>query len=100
MALLEPNFDFSWFVIRSCTNLKFVKRNERGGGKGDGRSDRSTVVLYVAIGFRTCRLTEITLKRFMMQHFKTLQTSVRAPVRPTHQDRFKYSVSIVRIIDI
>jgi len=58
----HPILNFSWLVIRSCTNLKFVKHNERGRGKADGRYDRSSIVLYVALGFRTCRLTQITLK--------------------------------------
>jgi len=96
----HPIWKFSWLFIRSYTNLKIVKHNERGRGKWDGRSDRSSVVLYVALGFRTCRLTEISLKPYMMQHFGTLKTSVRAPVRPTRQDRFKYSVSKVRFVDI
>jgi hypothetical protein len=29
----HPVLNFSWVVIRSCTNLKFVKHNERGRGK-------------------------------------------------------------------
>ena len=84
----HPILNFSWLVIRSPTNLKFVKHNEIGRGKGDGRSDPSSVVLYITLGFRACRLTEIALKHFMMQHFGTQQTSIRAPVRQTHQDRF------------
>jgi len=58
----HPILNFSWLVIRSCTNLKFVKHNERGRRKADGRYDRSSIVRYVALGFRTSRLTEITLK--------------------------------------
>jgi hypothetical protein len=90
----------SGLIIRTCTNLKFVKHHESGRGTADGRSDHSSVVLYVALGFRTNRLTEITLKRFMMRHSGIVQISVRAPLRSTHQDRFKYSVPKVRFVDI